>query len=85
MNLGRLTKQAKQLIDKRGGTGALKDDAKELGDIMKRKGSAGDSQGSRHGAQGPGHAGQGAGAPASGREAGVQALLGASHPECWGI
>jgi hypothetical protein len=42
MNLGRLTKRAKQLIDKRGGTDALKEDAQELGDIMKGKGSAGD-------------------------------------------
>ena len=42
MNLGRLAKQAKQLIDKRGGTDALKEDAQELGDIVKGKGSAGD-------------------------------------------
>ncbi len=42
MNLGRLANRARQLVDKRGGTDALKKDAEELGDIMKGKGSAGD-------------------------------------------
>ena len=42
MNLGRLTQQAKRLVEKRGGTDALRDDAQELSDIVKGKGSAGD-------------------------------------------
>ena len=33
MNLKRLTDQAKKIVNKRGGTGALKDDAEELKDI----------------------------------------------------
>lgn len=40
MDLGSLTKKAKQLVDKRGGTDALKDDADELKDIVGGKGSA---------------------------------------------
>ncbi len=42
MNLGRLTQRAKRLVEKRGGTDALREDAQELGDIVKGKGSAGD-------------------------------------------
>jgi hypothetical protein len=42
MNLGRLAKVAKQQIDKRGGTEALKQDANQLRDIANGPGSAGD-------------------------------------------
>jgi len=39
VNLRRLTDQAKKIIDKRGGTGALKEDAEELKDIASSQGS----------------------------------------------
>jgi hypothetical protein len=39
VNFRRLTDQAKKLVDKRGGTDALKEDADELKDIAKGKGS----------------------------------------------
>jgi hypothetical protein len=39
VNLRRLTDQAKNLVNKRGGTGALKEDAEELKDIAAGKGS----------------------------------------------
>jgi hypothetical protein len=39
MNLKRLTDRAKDLVNKRGGTGALKEDADELKDIAAGKGS----------------------------------------------
>lgn len=39
MNLKRLTDRAKDLVNKRGGTGALKEDADELKDIASSKGS----------------------------------------------
>ena len=39
VNLRRLTDQAKKMVNKRGGTGALKEDADELKDIAKGKGS----------------------------------------------
>ena len=39
MNLKRLTDQAKKIVNKRGGTGALKDDAEELKDIAAGKGT----------------------------------------------
>lgn len=42
VNLRRLTDQAKKLVNKRGGTEALKEDAEELKDIAKGKGSLGD-------------------------------------------
>ena len=42
MNLKRLTDQAKKLVDKRGGTDALKEDAEELKDIATGKGSVKD-------------------------------------------
>ncbi len=42
MKLGRLAQVAKQQIDKRGGTEALKRDAEELRNIAKGPGSAGD-------------------------------------------
>ena len=38
-NLKRMADQAKKVIDKRGGTGALKDDADELKEIAKGEGS----------------------------------------------
>jgi hypothetical protein len=40
VNLGNLTKQAKKLVDKRGGVEALKGDAGELKDIAGGGGSA---------------------------------------------
>jgi hypothetical protein len=39
VNLKRLTDQAKKIVNKRGGTGALKDDAEELKDIATGKGT----------------------------------------------
>jgi hypothetical protein len=39
MNLRRLTDQAKKIINKRGGTDALKEDAEELKDVAAGKGS----------------------------------------------
>ena len=39
MDIGKLTDQAKKLIDERGGTDALKDDAMELKDIATGEGS----------------------------------------------
>ena len=39
MNLGKLTDQAKQLIDKRGGMKSVKEDAMELKNIAGEKGS----------------------------------------------
>lgn len=42
MNLGRLALRAKQQIDRRGGTEALKRDAQQLSSIAKGQGSAGD-------------------------------------------
>lgn len=42
MKLGRLALVAKQQIDKRGGTDALKKDAEQLRNIAKGPGSAGD-------------------------------------------
>jgi hypothetical protein len=42
VNLRRLTDQAKKIVDKRGGTDAAKEDAEELADIAKSKGSVKD-------------------------------------------
>jgi hypothetical protein len=39
VNFRRLADQAKKLVDKRGGTDALKEDAEELKDIASGKGS----------------------------------------------
>ena len=39
VNLRRLTDQAKKIVDKRGGTDSLKEDAEELKDIAAGKGS----------------------------------------------
>jgi hypothetical protein len=39
VNLKRLTDQARKLVQKRGGTDALKEDAEELKDIAKGEGS----------------------------------------------
>jgi hypothetical protein len=39
VNLRRLTDRAKKLVEKRGGTDALKEDAEELKDIAKGEGS----------------------------------------------
>jgi hypothetical protein len=42
VNFRRLADQAKKIVDKRGGTGALKEDAEELKDIATGKGSVKD-------------------------------------------
>lgn len=42
MKLGKLARIAKQQIDRRGGSDALKEDAQELRDIAQGPGSAGD-------------------------------------------
>jgi hypothetical protein len=42
VDLNRLFKRAKKVVDDRGGTEALKEDARELSDIAKGRGSAGD-------------------------------------------
>jgi hypothetical protein len=42
VNFRRLVDQAKKVVDKRGGTDALKEDAEELKDIAKGKGSVKD-------------------------------------------
>ena len=42
VNFRRLTDQAKRIVDKRGGTDALKEDAEELKDIAAGKGSVKD-------------------------------------------
>jgi hypothetical protein len=42
MDLKRLSSKAKELVDKRGGTDALKDDAEELKNIAKGEGSLSD-------------------------------------------
>jgi hypothetical protein len=42
MNLRSLTNRVKGTIERRGGTGALKEDAEELRDIAKRRGSVAD-------------------------------------------
>jgi hypothetical protein len=39
VNLRRIADRAKKVVDKRGGTDALKEDAEELKDIAKGKGS----------------------------------------------
>jgi hypothetical protein len=39
VNLRRITDQAKKLVEKRGGTDALKEDAEELKDVAKGEGS----------------------------------------------
>jgi hypothetical protein len=39
VNFKRITDQAKKLVEKRGGTDAVKEDAEELKDIAKGKGS----------------------------------------------
>jgi len=39
VNFRRLTDQAKKIVDKRGGTDSLKEDAEELKDIAKGEGS----------------------------------------------
>jgi hypothetical protein len=42
MKLNQLFKRAKKVVDDRGGTDALKQDAQELADIAKGRGSTGD-------------------------------------------
>jgi hypothetical protein len=70
VNFRKLTEKAKDVVEKRGGTDALKDDAQELRDIAKGKGSLKDKakQAGKAmkdpGAKGPDHA---AGKSAPGR------------------
>jgi hypothetical protein len=57
-NLGRLAKKAKEVMDKRGGSDALKEDADELKGIAKGKGSLTDKARAAAGAlKDPGKAG----------------------------
>jgi hypothetical protein len=42
VDLNRLFRRAKKVVDERGGTGALKEDAEELAAVAKRRGSVGD-------------------------------------------
>jgi hypothetical protein len=42
MNFGRIASKVKQVVDKRGGTDALKEDISELSDVAKEKGSLAD-------------------------------------------
>jgi hypothetical protein len=42
MDLNRLFRRAKKVVDDRGGTKALKEDAQELADVAKQRGSVGD-------------------------------------------
>jgi 3-deoxy-D-manno-octulosonate 8-phosphate phosphatase KdsC-like HAD superfamily phosphatase len=39
VNFRKLTEKAREVVDKRGGTGALREDMEELGGIAKGKGS----------------------------------------------
>jgi hypothetical protein len=65
VNFRRLADQAKKIVDKRGGTDALKEDADELKDIAKGKGSLKDKAKSAGEAiKDPGKAGEGTHAPA---------------------
>jgi hypothetical protein len=58
MDFKRLSQQAKRLIDRRGGTKALKEDADELRDIARREGSLSDKAKAAAGAiKDPGAAG----------------------------
>ena len=55
MDLKKLTDRARRVIDKRGGTDALKQDAEELRDIAQSKGgAAGQGQARRRRDQAPG-------------------------------
>jgi hypothetical protein len=69
VNFKRLSERAKKVIDKRGGMDALKEDASELGDIAKGKGSLKDKAKAAGeaikdpGAKGPERSGERAGKP----------------------
>ncbi len=61
MDLGKLTDEAKKLIDDRGGMDALKDDAMELKDIATGEGSLTDkAKAAADAVQDPGKPGEGA-------------------------
>jgi hypothetical protein len=65
VNFRRLTDQAKKLVDKRGGTDALKEDADELKDIAKGEGSMKDkAKAAGEAIKDPGKAGEEPGTPA---------------------
>jgi hypothetical protein len=60
MNLGRLARRAKSVVDKRGGTDALKEDAAELKEIASQKGSVKDkTKAAGKAVKDPGAAGKG--------------------------
>jgi hypothetical protein len=68
MNLGKLAGQAKKLIDKRGGTESLKEDAMELKNIAGEKGSLTDkAKDAADALKDPGAPGDPAGPPAQNR------------------
>ena len=65
VNFRRLTDQAKKLVDKRGGTDALKEDTDELKDIAKGEGSLKDkAKAAGEAIKDPGKAGEEPGTPA---------------------
>jgi hypothetical protein len=65
VNLRRLADRAKNVVDKRGGTGALKEDAEELKDIAKGEGSLKDkAKAAGEAMKDPGAAGAGEDKPA---------------------
>ena len=60
VNFKKLTDKAKDVVEKRGGTDSLKEDAGELKDIAKGKGSITDkAKAAAGGDQGPGRRGRG--------------------------
>jgi hypothetical protein len=65
VNLKRLTDRAKNLVNKRGGTDALKEDAEELKDIAKGEGSLKDkAKAAGEAIKDPGKAGEETATPA---------------------
>jgi hypothetical protein len=64
VNLKRLTDQARKIVQKRGGTGALKEDAEELKDIAKGEGGLKDkAKQATEAIKDPGARGEGEGKP----------------------
>ena len=59
MRLNDLVNRAKQVVEKRGGTDALKEDAQELKNVASGKGSQGQGQARGRGSQGSGCSGAG--------------------------
>ena len=67
MDWKKVTDRAKQMIDKRGGTASLKEDAQELRDIAREPGPAGDKvKAAAEALREPGAPGQGSAEPPGG-------------------